>query len=82
MAKKKPEQPMTMQQIADELKCKLRSVQKWRQKLKLGTPFNRTYLLTKADADLIGQHVQETRGNPTFGKPKTKPAVGRRKGKK
>lgn len=67
-----------MQQIADQRKWDVKTVRKWRQKLGLGTPFNRTYLLTEADADEIAKHIRPGRGNPLFGntikgrKPKAK----------
>jgi hypothetical protein len=75
---KQKHQPMTMQQIADKLGCKLRSVQRWRIQLGLGTPFNRTYLLTQDDADKIASHVRSKSGNPNF-VAKEKP---KKKGKK
>jgi len=69
MAKKKPEPaaPLTMQQIADARGWPVKTVRKWRQKLGLGVPFNRTYLLTEADADEIGKHIRPAAGCPDFG---------------
>ena len=56
-----------MQQIADARQWDVKTVRKWRQKLGLGIPFNRTYLLTEADADEIARHKREAPGNPLFG---------------
>lgn len=63
----KKQQPLSMQQIADQRKWDVKTVRKWRQKLNLGIPFNRTYLLTEADADEIAKHIRPGRGNPLFG---------------
>lgn len=60
-------QPLSMQQIADARGWDVKTVRKWRQKLGLGVPFNRTYLLTEADADEIARHIRPGRGNPLFG---------------
>jgi hypothetical protein len=59
--------PLTMQQVANANGWQVKTVRKWRQKLNLGTPFNRTYLLTEADAKEIARHIREKRGNPNFG---------------
>lgn len=56
-----------MQQIADQRGWDVKTVRKWRQKLGLGIPFNRTYLLTEADADEIAKHKRDAPGNPLFG---------------
>ena len=56
-----------MQQIADARKWDVKTVRKWRQKLGLGIPFNRTYLLTEADADEIARHIRPGPGCPLFG---------------
>ena len=70
MSKKKdktPAVPLTMQAIADARGWDVKTVRKWRQQLGLGVPFNRTYLLTEADADEIAKHIKPARGNPGFG---------------
>lgn len=56
-----------MQQIADAREWDVKTVRKWRQKLGLGIPFNRTYLLTEADADEIAKHIRPGPGCPLFG---------------
>lgn len=56
-----------MQQLADARKWDVKTVRKWRQKLGLGTPFGRTYLMTEADADEIAKHIRKGRGCPLFG---------------
>lgn len=64
---KKSAQPQTMQQIADVRGWDVKTVRKWRQKLGLGTPFGRTYLMTEADADEIAKHIRAKAGCPLFG---------------
>lgn len=56
-----------MQQIADARGWDVKTVRKWRQKLRLGTPFNRTYLITESDADEIARHIRPGPGCPLFG---------------
>lgn len=82
--KKKQEQslavPLTMLEVAQQidpdaddkkLALLLRSVQKWRKQLELGTPFHRSFLLTQVDADQIKQHVKPAPGNPAWVKSDT-----------
>lgn len=60
-------QPQTMQQLADARGWGVKTVRKWRQKLGLGTPFGRTYLMSEADADEIAKHIRPGPGCPLFG---------------